>query len=147
MDDQWAQLSGEERRERRLARFRTPAVQFVGPEAEEAYKTRIERFIDAYKVEEPDRVPVALPVGALPAYLYGSDYRTVMYDYDKATEVWLRFNEEFECDHLVSPAMLLPREILRAPRLQALCLAWPRHAGRGQRVPVRRGRVHEGGRI
>ncbi len=125
MNDLWAQLSPEEKREQRLRWFRTPAVQFVSPEAEKAYHTRIQRFVDVYKVGEPDRVPVFLPVGALPAYLYGSDYRTVMYDYTKATEAWLRFNEEFECDHLVSPAMLLPGKLYE--RLGYKLYAWPGH--------------------
>ena len=72
MDDRWAQLSPAERLEQRLKWFSTPVVPFAGPEAEKAYMTRIRRLVDVYKVQEPDRVPVSLPVGALPAYLYGS---------------------------------------------------------------------------
>ena len=48
-----------------------------------------------------------------------------MYDYNKATEAWLRFNEEFQCDHLVSPAMLLPGKFYE--RLDYRLYAWPGH--------------------
>jgi len=95
MDDRWLQLSPAERLDQRLQWFSTPIVPFASPEAEKAYLGRVRRLVDVYKVQEPDRVPVSLPVGAFPAYLYGLDYRTVMYDHGKATEAWLRFNQEF----------------------------------------------------
>jgi len=125
MDDRWAQLSPAERLEQRLQWFSTPIVPFAGPEAEKAYLARVRRLVDVYKVQEPDRVPVSLPVGALPAYLYGLDYRIVMHDHNKAAEAWLRFNEEFQCDHLVSPAMVLPAKFYE--RLDYRLYTWPGH--------------------
>ena len=126
MDDRWAKLSPGQRRAERLTWYATPVVPFASQEAEKAYLTRVQRFVDVYKVEEPDRVPVSLPAGTLPAYMYGADYRAVMYDYKKAAELWLRFNEDFQCDHLVSPARLLPGPVYE--RLDYRLYAWPGHA-------------------
>jgi uroporphyrinogen-III decarboxylase len=70
-------------------------------------------------------VPVSLPVGGLPAYLYGTDYRTVMNDYDKAAQAWMKFNKEFETDYLVSPAMLLPGKVYDL--LDYKLYTWPGH--------------------
>ena len=45
--------------------------------------------------EKPDRVPVNLPVGGYPAYYAGYDFKTVMYDYVKCREAWLKFMGDF----------------------------------------------------
>ena len=72
-----------EKREQRYEWWLNPDIKFSSPEARKNYKERAQRFIDAYQVEKPDRVPVSLPVGNWPAYLAGTDLHTVMYDYDK----------------------------------------------------------------
>ena len=78
----WADLSWQEKREERFKRWLSPAnIKFVSPEAEKLYKQRVTRFIKAIKMEEPDRVPVMLPMGNFPAYYAGIDFRTIMYDY------------------------------------------------------------------
>jgi hypothetical protein len=69
---QWTDLTWQEKREQRFDRWLSPPkVNFVSPEAEKLYKERATRFIKAIKMEEPDRVPVWLPVGTYPAYYYG----------------------------------------------------------------------------
>jgi len=126
MEKKWADLSPEEKREERFNWWLSPPdVQFVSLEAEKAYKIRVQRLIDVYKVQEPDRVPVSLPFGALPAYLYGTDYRTVMYDYHKAAQAWMKFNKEFETDYLISPAMVLPGKVYEL--LDYKLYTWPGH--------------------
>jgi hypothetical protein len=125
MDDQWPKLSREEKRRQRHEWMLNPGVQFVSAEAEKAFKLRTQRLLDVYMVEEPDRVPVTLPVGALPAYLNGIDYRTAMYDYEKAAEGWTKFNEEFEMDEYVSPAMVLPGRVYEM--LGYKLYSWPGH--------------------
>ena len=78
----WAQLTPAQKREYRLNQFLNPTnVKFVSPEAEKAYKIRAQRYVDAYNVKEPDRVPVNLPVGDLPNILHGVKhaYRHVRY--------------------------------------------------------------------
>lgn len=52
-----------------------------------------------------------MPAGFSPAYLAGEDLFSVMYDYPKLVEAWLKFHEEFETDILVSPGYVLPGRI------------------------------------
>ena len=99
MENQWEQLSSEEKREQRFQKWLNPqGVTFVSADAETAYKQRVQRLIDAYSVREPDRVPVVVRTGSIPAYQYGLNYKTVSYDYEKAAEVFSRFNEEHAVD-------------------------------------------------
>ena len=85
MDSEWA-LKREERYQRWLS---APGVVFSSREAEKSYRERVSRVIAAYRVTEPDRVPVVLPTGSTPAYLAGSDLFSVMYDYSKLIDAWL----------------------------------------------------------
>jgi hypothetical protein len=114
MEKQWAELSSEEKRQQRHEWILNPGVPFASPEAEKAYKVRAQRLLDIYMVKEPDRVPVSLPVGSLPAYRAGHDYRTVMYDYDKMFDAWDKFNAEFESDEWEVPSMVLPGPVYDA---------------------------------
>ena len=107
-DKPWTEMTP---REKRVQRFKwwldAEEVNFIDGEAKEVYRHRVQRFIDVYNVEQPDRVPVSLPVGSTPAYLYGNDYHSCMYDYDLAVKSWDKFNEEFkDVDSLSSPAMI-----------------------------------------
>ena len=92
----WEEMTWQEKREVRFDRWLNPVnVDFVSPEAEKQYKQRVTRFIKAIKLEEPDRVPVMLPTGNYPAYWAGSNFRTLMYDYEKGKEIWYKYMEEF----------------------------------------------------
>jgi uroporphyrinogen-III decarboxylase len=126
MEDQWAKLSPEEKRLQRHEWMLNPDVPFVNPEAERAYKTRTQRLLDVYMGREPDRVPVSLPFGSLPAYRAGFDYRTVMFDSDKMFDAWDKFNAEFESDEWAVPAMVLPGAVYEL--LDYKLYSWP---GRG----------------
>jgi hypothetical protein len=56
----WLQMTPEQKREWRLARFlNPPGVKFISPEAEKAYHIRAQRLVDVYNVREPDRVPLS----------------------------------------------------------------------------------------
>jgi hypothetical protein len=114
MENEWAKLSPEEKRTQRNQWMLEPGVPFASPEAEEAFKIRTQRLLDIYMVQEPDRVPVSLPVGSLPAYLAGMDYRTVMFDYDKMIDAWDKFNSTFKSDEWATPAMVLPGPVYEA---------------------------------
>jgi hypothetical protein len=108
MDKEWSKLSPEEKRKvRNQWQFET-SVAFASPETEAAFKKRTQRIIDMYNVEEPDRVPVSLPTGSMPAYLAGMDYHTVMHDYDKMIEAWDKFNTRLPADEWATPYMVLP---------------------------------------
>jgi hypothetical protein len=92
----WAQRTPAQKREYRLNQFVNPTnVKFVSPEAEKAYKIRAQRYVDAFNVKEPDRVPVNLPVGDLPNILHGVSMHTAMYDIEKAIEACKAFNKRY----------------------------------------------------
>ncbi len=114
MDQEWEQMTPEEKRKRRFQWWLHPqGVEFVDGEAEKAYVQRAGRLIDAYNVEEPDQVPVSVAVGAIPAYQYGGDSYTAMYDYDKMVEAWTRFNSEhsLDLDSFAIPAGVTPGRV------------------------------------
>ena len=100
-----------EKREQRYQSWLSADINFSSPEARKNYRERVQRFISAYRIEEPDRVPVSLPVGNWPAYLAGTDLHTVMYDYDKARQAWRKFYDNFETDLAVSPGMVPPGRV------------------------------------
>ena len=126
MEKSWAELSPNEKREQRLKSFLSPEdINFSSPEAEKAYKVRAQRLIDVYKVQEPDRVPVLLPIVAMPAYLAGMDFYTAMYDYDKAVQAWTKFNNEFEMDTFASPTGIPAGRVLDL--LDYKLYVWPGH--------------------
>ncbi len=102
----WAQLTPAQKREYRLNQLLNPAhVKFVSPEAEKAYKIRAQRYIDAFNVKKPDRVPVNLPVGDLPNILQGVSTHTAMYDIEKAIEASKTFNRKYseELEYYATP--------------------------------------------
>jgi hypothetical protein len=102
----WAQLTPAQKREYRLNRFLNPPnANFVGPEAEKAYKIRAQRYVDAFNVKEPDRVPVNLPVGELPNLLHGVSMHTAMYNIEKAIEACKAFNKKYaeELEYYAAP--------------------------------------------
>lgn len=125
MDNDWAKLSPKEKRLKREEWQLNPEIPFANPEAEKAYKVRVQRLLDMYSVKEPDRIPVSLPFGSLPAYLAGIDYRTCMFDYDKMIAVWDKFNTDFPTDEWASPAMVLPGAVYDL--LDYRLYSWPGH--------------------
>jgi uroporphyrinogen-III decarboxylase len=103
----WTTLTPRQKRERRFQWFLNPeGVKFADANAEKAYRQRVQRLIDVYEVRQPDRVPVSVPVGHLPAHYAGLDYRTAMYEPDKAVAAWAKFNLESGLDTFVSPAAI-----------------------------------------
>jgi uroporphyrinogen-III decarboxylase len=116
--------------QKREARFQhwleAPGVKFKSPAAEKLYKERVTRFIKTISLEEPDRVPCMLPVGYFPAYYAGYDLKTVMYDYEKQRDAWLKFMHDFgDMDTFSGPAFVLP-----APALEMIdhhMHKWPGH--------------------
>src|SRR4030042_1585220 len=112
----WEEMTWQEKREERFNRWLNPPdVKFVSKEAENLYKQRVTRFIKAIKLEEPDRVPVILPTGNYPAYWGGANFRTLMYDYKKAREIWLKYMEAFgDMDVFNGPALVPSGKIAEA---------------------------------
>jgi uroporphyrinogen-III decarboxylase len=122
----WAELSPNEKREERFKRWLSPRdTEFSSPEAEKAYKQKVTRFIKAIKLEEPDRVPVMLPAGFLPAFYAGGTLKTAMYDYDELKRAWLKFLDDFEMDTFAGPGFVLPGKMLDS--IDYKFHLWPGH--------------------
>jgi uroporphyrinogen-III decarboxylase len=121
----WDKLTWQEKREERFKCWLTPDVKFVSPDAEKLYKGRTTRFIKAIKLEEPDRVPCALPSGMFPAQYAGYTLREVMYDYEKLRKAYLKFIAEFDMDTYTGPGLIFPGKVLEMTdhRLHK----WPGH--------------------
>ncbi len=123
----WAQLTPEQKRQRRLENFlNPPGLTFVSEKAKNDYKVRAQRYIDVYNVKEPDRVPLNLPVGNLPFTKFGINYHTAMYDYSKAVAACRKFNEEFseELEYWANP-FVTPGKVLDL--LDYKLYSWPGH--------------------
>jgi uroporphyrinogen-III decarboxylase len=124
-EKKWADLTPAEKRQQRYVWWLNPGVKFASPEAEKSYRVRAQRYISAYKVEKPDRVPVSLPLGNWPAYLAGTDLHTVTYDYDKLCQAWKKFYDNFETDLAVTPGMVLPGRVYEL--MDYKLYSWPGH--------------------
>jgi uroporphyrinogen-III decarboxylase len=124
-EKKWEEMTWQEKREERFQRWLAPDIKFESPEAKKLYKERTTRFIKAIELEEPDRVPVALPSGVYPAFYAGYDLKTVMYDYDKLKEAYLKFMRDFEMDSFTGPSLVFPGKVLEMTdhRLHK----WPGH--------------------
>ncbi len=125
MAKEWTDMSWEEKRDERFRRWLSPDVKFNNPEAEKLYKERVTRFIKAIKLEEPDRVPVMIPVEYLPAVYAGSSLKKVMYDYDELKRAWLKFLHEFEMDSFLPPSLVFPGKVL--DMIDYKIQKWPGH--------------------
>ena len=108
----WEKLTWQEKREERFKRWLALDVRLRSKEAEKLYKERVTRFIKVIKLEEPDRVPVALPSGMFPAHYAGYTLRDVMYDYEKLKKAYIKFIEEFEMDSFTGPGLVFPGKVL-----------------------------------
>jgi hypothetical protein len=124
-EKEWAGLTPEDKREVRYGWWLSADINFSSPEARKNYRERALRFINAYKVEKPDRIPVVLPVDAWPAYIAGTDLITVINDYDKARQAWREFYDKFDMDIAVSPGMALPAKIYSL--MDYKLYSWPGH--------------------
>jgi len=124
---EWAKMTPVQKREYRINQFLNPTdVQFVSPQAAKAYKVRAQRIVDAFNVQEPDRVPVSMPVGNLPLILHGVSTYEAMYNVEKGIEACNAFNEKYseELDYFAFP-MVAPGKALEI--LDYKLYAWPGH--------------------
>jgi uroporphyrinogen-III decarboxylase len=124
-EKKWADMTPAEKRQRRYEWWLNPGIKFSSPAAEKDYRVRAQRFIKAYQVEQPDRVPVSLPVGNWPAYLAGTDLHTVTYDYEKLSQAWKKFYDNYETDIAISPGMVLPGRVYEL--MDYKLYSWPGH--------------------
>jgi hypothetical protein len=123
---EWSKMTPAQKREWRINQFVNPDIKFVSPEAAKAYKVRAQRMADAYSVQEPDRVPLMLPVGNLPLIMAGVNMHQAMYDVEKVIEACNAFNEKYseELDYFAFP-MAAPGKAFEI--LDYKLYAWPGH--------------------
>ncbi len=127
LPENWAQMTPEQKRQYRLNKFLNPNdVKFVSSEAKKVYQVRAQRLVDVYNVQEPDRVPVSLPVGNLPFTSSGINLHTAMYDINKAIQACKEFNAKYsaELEYFASP-MATPGKALEI--LDYKLYIWPGH--------------------
>jgi len=124
-EKKWEDLSWEEKREERFKKWLSPDIKFKSPEAKKAYKERLTRFIKAFKLEEPDRVPCLLPAANFPLYYAGITLETAMYDYDKLCWAWRKFLHDFDMDTFFGPGMVPSGRVLEV--LDYKLYRWPGH--------------------
>lgn len=74
-------------------------IEFNDAAAEESYRTRAQRFTDAIKGNEPDRVPIVLAGGLLAADYVGLSFEKAMYDVEKLGEATKRFTLDLQPDN------------------------------------------------
>ena len=125
--DNWAALNPADKRKWRMDRFLGgQSINFVSNEAEDAYRIRAKRLVDVYNVEQPDRVPVNLPVGNLPYNLLGINMRSTMYDYDRVVRACKAFNAQYSQDleYFASP-FVYPGKVMEL--LDYKLYVWPGH--------------------
>jgi hypothetical protein len=126
LGEDWATLTPEQRKHRRFQWWLdAEGVKFVSMDAEKSYRQRVQRMVDVYQVRQPDRVPVNVPIGHLPAHYAGLDYRTIMYEPEKAIAAWEKFNRESGLDTFVSPAATPSGKILEM--VDYRLYIWPGH--------------------
>ena len=121
---EWKNMTWQQKRAERFKVWLNPEnPNFVSPQAEKDYKARVTRFIKAFNLEEPDRVPVMLPSGNFPAYYSGFNFRTIMYDYDAMKKAWTKYMDDFgDMDTLMDPGLVPCGPIAEAMRSKVTAL-------------------------
>ena len=125
--ENWSTLTPDEKRTWRLNRFANgDNVKFVSPQAQQEYKIRAQRIVDAYNIKEPDRVPAMLPLGDIAFNLYGINNFTAINHPEKAVEACKAFNAKYaaELEHWASPLVTAGKAL---DILDYKLYAWPGH--------------------
>jgi hypothetical protein len=99
MEKQWQEMTTDEKHESLCRRWLSPAnAKFISPKTEKEYKGRVQRFLDAIHLKEPDRVPCYPMMGFFGAYYGGITTREAMYDYDKLFDSYRKMILDFQPD-------------------------------------------------
>jgi uroporphyrinogen-III decarboxylase len=128
MTKEWAKMTREEKREARLKDYVSGrGIKFRDVKAEKLYHERVNRQLKASMCQEPDRVPVSLPTGNYPAYYVGSDFKTMMYDYQACVDAWRKFMVDFyeDMDSFMGPGFVFSGKVMDI--MDYKNYAWPGH--------------------
>ena len=123
MDKKWSDMTPEEKRASRFNKvLAAEHINFPNAEAEKRYKARAQRIIDAYQLKVPDRVPVRLGGGFLPAGIANITGKEFLYDADKIFMAFKKIMQEFDAD-IVAAMPPLPAKALET--LEFKMYKWP----------------------
>jgi uroporphyrinogen-III decarboxylase len=126
MDTNWSKLSPSEKLETRFAEWLSPqGVEFASPEAEGAYKERVQMVKDVVQLKKPVRVPVCPNVGFYPFAYTGVTPEQAMYDYDKLGYALKKYHQDFQPDSLSSAPIYGPGQVFEM--LDYKLYRWPGH--------------------
>lgn len=126
MVDDWANLSWRGKRELRFKKwFSPPGIQFPDSKSEKNYKARVTRIIKAIILEEPDRVPVVLPIGFIFGQNANITYQEMAYNYDELGRAWKKLVQDFESDAYNGPSMVASGKVNEL--LDYRMMKWPGH--------------------
>jgi uroporphyrinogen-III decarboxylase len=121
------ELTPDEKQKELFNKWLSPEdVEFASPEAEKAYKERINRLKDATQLKKlPDRVPVIPITSFFPAYYARMTPQEAMYDYDKLYKAGKKYILDFEPDVHSGIGIATPGRALDI--LDYKLYAWPGH--------------------
>jgi Uroporphyrinogen decarboxylase (URO-D) len=122
----WEDMTADEKLAWRIERWRHPSVEFESPEAEAAYRARLDRLISALTLGRPDRVPIVLSIGLWPAKHAGMTPYDAMTDPVRAGQAWVDFIREFQPDAM-SDLRGYAAPISMFEKLDYKLFAWPGH--------------------
>jgi hypothetical protein len=126
MAKKWEEMTADEKRNDLFAKWLSPqGIKYVSPEAEKAYKERVNRIKAALEMKKPDRVPVFPMTGFFPAYYAGYTPMDVMYDYDKLFSSFKKYVLEMEPDAHGGAVVAPPGKSFEI--LDYKLYAWPGH--------------------
>jgi hypothetical protein len=126
MDANWNKLSPAEKQEARFEAWLSPeGMQFASPEAEKAYKGRVQMIKDVVQLKKPVRVPVCPNVGFYPFAYAGVTPEEAMYDYDRLGYALKKFHQDFQPDSLSSAPIYGPGKVFEM--LDYKLYRWPGH--------------------
>ena len=132
----WAEMTADERLRRRLRTWLEPGIRFASEEAEASYGERVTRLSDAICLEKtPDRVPVPLLIAEIyPLVHAGLSAYDGMYDFTRASEAFVAFNQDFRPDAMVNLAVgTAPGKMFDL--LDYRLFSWPGHGCPKDSVP------------
>jgi hypothetical protein len=100
-------------------------IQFLEAEAEESYKARVNRILNAILLTVPDRIPVIPSIGFFPAYFAGISPYEAMYDYAKLCLAWKKYITHFRPDMFSGLGNPSPGKVFEL--LDYKMYRWPGH--------------------
>ncbi len=126
MDTNLVKQSSAEKLKARFNDWLTPqGVQFASPEAESAYRERVQMVKDVVQLKKPARVPICPNVGFYPFAYAGVTPEEAMYDYDKLGYALNKFHADFLPDSLSSAPIYGPGKVFEM--LDYKLYRWPGH--------------------